>query len=357
MDAAVAAASYGVLHDILSTVPNVPDATRTTMLATLDTQYAAALAAVPDGRAETKGVAAGQAAAAAMIAAREDDGRFGPSPWVPSTAPGHWAPQLNAAGQPILDPTPWVGGVDPFVARSSSQFRTQGPLSLTSAQYAAEVNEVKTLGAINSPARSATQTYIARWWQSTPSRSWNEVGRTLSERYGLSALDTARLLALQDFSGADASINCWNDKYYWDFWRPWNAIPRAAEDGNPGTEPDPAWLPLISAPYPEHPSGHMCLDGSHTRILRMFFGDAPVGGFSITSVSTFLQPGDPAVRTFTSFSQVLDEIVEARIWAGLHYRNADLQGRALGTSAATYVASHALQPVGHHHHRHHHHHH
>ena len=178
------------------------------------------------------------------------------------------------------------------------------------------------------------------------------MGRALSERYGLSALETARLLALQDFSGADASINCWNDKYHWDFWRPWNAIPRAGEDGNPGTEADPAWLPLISAPYPEHPSGHLCLDGSHTRILRMFFGDAPAGGFSITSVSAFLQPGDPAVRSFTSFSQVLDEIVEARIWAGLHFRNADLQGRALGAQAAAYVASHALRPVGHHHHHH-----
>ena len=105
-------------------------------------------------------------------------------------------------------------------------------------------------------------------------------------RKRLGALKSARLLALQNLSGADASINCWNDKYYWDFWRPWNAIRRAAEDDNPATKPDAGWLPLIAAPYPEHPSGHLCLDGAHTRILRMFFGDKVKGGYSITSISS-----------------------------------------------------------------------
>ncbi len=147
---------------------------------------------------------------------------------------------------------------------------------------------MKAIGAVNSTVRTATQTYIARWWQSTPVKSWNEVGRDLAMRKGLDALDTARLLALQNLSGADASINCWNDKYYWDFWRPWNAIQRAAEDGNPATEPDAGWLPLIAAPYPDHPSGHLCLDGAHTRILWKFFGNRVRGGFSITSISTFL---------------------------------------------------------------------
>jgi hypothetical protein len=269
---------------------------------------------------------------------------------VPNTAPGHWWPQTDpATGQLVLDPTPWVGAVDPFVLRSGSQFRTRGPLSLTSGQYAAEFNEVKAIGAAGSTLRTATQTYIARWWQSTSARSWNEVGRELSARRGLGALATARLLALQNLSAGDAAISCWNDKYHWDFWRPRNAIQRAAEDGNPGTQPDPAWLPLITAPYPEHASGHLCLDGAHTRILRMFFGDAPAGGFSITSVSTLLDPADVRVRHFDRFSQVLAEIVEARIWAGLHFRNADLQGRDLGTGVAGYVAAHALRPVRHHH--------
>jgi hypothetical protein len=350
-DAAVAAAAYGVLRDIVSTVPNLPDTNRATLLDTLATQYADALADVPDGWREVKGIAAGEAAAQAMIAARDNDGRFGPSQWMPNTAPGHWWPLTDpTTGQPVLDPTPWVGAVEPFTLKSPSQFRTRGPLKLSSARYAREFNEVKAIGAVNSTVRTATQTYIARWWQSTPVRSWNEVGRELAMRSGLDAVDTARLLALQNFSGADASINCWNDKYHWDFWRPWNAIQRAAEDGNPATKPDATWLPLIAAPYPEHPSGHLCLDGAHTRILRMYFGDTAGGGYSITSISAFLQPGDAAVRQFDSFSQALDEIVEARIWAGLHFRNADLQGKRLGLSVARYAAAHYLQPVGHHHH-------
>ena len=353
VDAAVAAAAYGVLTGIVSTIPAtvLPDATRATLLATLATKYADALAAVPDGPSETQGIAAGQAAASAMNADRTGDGRFGPSPWTLDPRPGHWSPQTNpATGLPILDPTPWVGDVDPFVARSSSQFRTRGPNALASRKWAREFNEVKAIGALNSTVRTAEQTYIARWWQSNPVKSWNEVGRALSGRNALGALDTARLLALQNLSGADASINCWNDKYYWDFWRPWNAIPRAAEDGNPRTEPDAAWLPLISAPYPEHPSGHLCLDASHTKILRMYFGDRPDGGFSITSMSTFLPPTDATIRHFDRFSRVIAEIVEARIWAGLHYRTADRQAKKLGKSAAEYVVRHALQPVTHHHH-------
>ncbi|WP_243057153.1 vanadium-dependent haloperoxidase [Nocardioides sp. SR21] len=354
-DAATAAAAYGVLHDIVSTVPvGLTDEQRATRLATLDTQYADALAAVPDGWAETKGVAAGEAAAAAMIADRQGDGRFGPSQWVPNSAPGHWSPSLDpVTNQPILDPTPWVGGVRPFTMTSSSQFRTAGPLALTSTQWATDFNEVKAIGSATSAVRTAEQGYIARWWQSTPVRSWNEVARDLADRNDLNALDTARMLALANLSGADAAINCWNDKYYWDFWRPLNAIRRAAEDGNAGTEPDAAWTPLISAPYPDHPSGHLCLDGAYTTILRAYFGNTIQGGYSITSVSSLLLAGEATVRTFGSFSQVLDEIVEARIWAGLHFRTADRQGKWLGIRVAWHAGTHYLRPLRHHHHGHH----
>jgi len=144
-------------------------------------------------------------------------------------------------------------------------------------------------------------------------------------------------------------INCWNDKCHWDFWRPWNAIPRAAEDGNPATEPDATCVPLIAAPYPEDPSGHLCLDGAHTRIVGMYFGDRVEGGHSITSVSAFLQPGNAAVRHFDSFSQVLDGILAARIWAGLHFRTRDLQGKTRGRSVARYAAAHYSRPLHRHH--------
>ncbi len=292
-DAAVAAAAYGVLRHLVSTVPNLPGATRASLLDSLAGTYEDALDALPSSRTTNQGIAAGRAAAGAMIRDRRDDGRFGLSQWVPSTAVGHWSPQINpATGQPALDPTAWVGGVDPFVVRTGSQFRTAGPPPLTSAAYAAEFEEVKRLGATNSAARTTEQTWIARWWQSTPVASWNAVARDLSVRYRMNPVDTARLLAMQNMGGADASITCWNDKYAKDFWRPENAIARAAEDGNPATEPQPGWLPLIPVPYPEHPSGHLCQDGAHLAILRGFFGDAPRGGYSITSSSLLMLPTD-----------------------------------------------------------------
>ena len=176
----------------------------------------------------------------------------------------------------------------PFLIESSSQFRSVPPPALDSADYAEQFNEVKSLGRATDSTRTADQTYFAKWWQSAPTRSWNEVARQLITRNDLDAADAARLFAMQNLSAADASINCWNDKYHFDFWRPWNAIPRAAEDGNPATTAEAGWTALITAPYPEWPSGHNCQDTAHVAFLRMFFGDVPLGGFQITSVSTFL---------------------------------------------------------------------
>jgi hypothetical protein len=236
-----------------------------------------------------------------------------------------------------------VGGVTPFLIESSSQFRSVPPPALDSAQWAAEFNEVKGLGRATGSTRTAEQTYIARWWQSAPVLSWNDVARQLIARNHLDAADSARLLALQNLAGADAAINCWNDKYHFDFWRPWNAITTTLDDGNPATTTDPTWTALITAPYPEWVSGHNCLDSAHVAVLRSFFGDAP-GSFQITS--TFVDPGGPAVRTFDTFSRPMAELIEARIWAGLHYRSADVQGQVLGGSIARYGMANYLLPVG-----------
>ena len=161
------------------------------------------------------------------------------------------------------------------------------PPALDSQQWANEFNEVKSLGRTIARPQSE-QTYIARWWQSAPVHSWNEVARQLIARTGLDAADSARLLAQQNLSGADAAINCWNDKYHFDFWRPWNAIPRGDEDLPCQRIPTPTWAALITAPYPEWTSGHNYLDAAHVAVLRMFFGDDPVGGpFQITS--TFVE--------------------------------------------------------------------
>jgi hypothetical protein len=310
----------------------------------LDVEYATFLAAIPDRPFKDQGIAAGNAAAAAMITAREGDGRFGPSQWVPNDDPGHWQPLLNPDGTPMLDPTPWVGAVRPFLLESPSQFRTAGPQALTSAAWAADFNEVKALGSVNSTVRTDEQTHIALWWQSAggPTILFNAVARDLvhDASHGVGIVDSARLLAMMNLAGADAAINCWNDKYHWDFWRPWNAIPRADEDGNPATEPDASWTPLLTAPYPSHPSGHLCLDGAHLNVLRMFFGTDEIG-FDVTS-SRF----GGETRHFDRFSEPLDEIIEARIWAGLHYRTADVQAAMLGMNVADYMAAHYFQPVG-----------
>ena len=346
IDAAVATAAYDVSSELVATAPErVAFPSRAGLLSTLSAAYAASLAAVPGGSFKKQGIAVGHAAAAAMLKAREGDGRFGPSAWVPNSAPGHWQPLLSATGAPLLDPTPWAGDVTPFLIQSSSQFRSAPPPALDSPQWAAEFNEVKSLGRATGSTRTAEQTYIARWWQSAPVFSWNEVARQLITRTDLDAADSARLLALQNMSAADASINCWNDKYHFDFWRPWNAVLRADEDNNAATVADPTWTALITAPYPEWTSGHNCLDAANTTVLRMFFGDDPVGGpFEITSFA--VNPGGPAVRTFDTFTQPLTELIEARIWAGLHYRSADVAGQTLGRNVANYGAANYFQPVG-----------
>jgi hypothetical protein len=350
-DAAVATAAYLVLKNIVETVPqSIMFPNRATLLATLASQYEAAKNAIPDSPFKDQGIAAGTAAAQAMIDARKDDGRFGPSQFKPNPNAGFWDP-VAPNGATVQDPTPWVGGVEPFLMQSSSQFRSAGPPALNSAAYAADVNEVKRLGGDGLPGgthsdRTPTQTYIAKWWQSNPVASWNDVARQLIARNHLDAADSARLLAMQNLAAADAAINDWNDKYHFSRWRPFQAIRRAGDDDNSATLPDPTWTPLLSAPYPEHVSGHLGLDSSHTTVLRMFFGNAPAGGYQITSF--FVDPGGPATRSFNSFSQAVDEIVEARIWAGLHFRTADVQAVELGTNVANFAAANYFESVGNH---------
>ncbi len=346
-EAAVATAAYTVLSDIVSTVPaSISFPNRDSLLQSLAAQYAASLAAVPDTPFKRQGIAAGNAAAAAMIAARESDGRFGPSQWVPNSSPGHWQPLLPNGTSP-LDPTPWVGGVRPFLLQSSSQFRTAGPNALTSAAYTADFDEVKALGGdgvVTPSARTAEQTHNAVFWQSAggPALLWNGSARNLAEdpAHALDNADTARLLAMMNLSAADAAINCWNDKYHFDFWRPWTAIRQAGLDANPDTTPDPTWTPLTTAPYPEHASGHMCLDGAHLHTLQLFFG-TDVMHFGVTS-SQF----GGETRFFDRFSDPLKEITGARVWAGLHFRTADVQGQNLGINVADYMVGHDFQPVG-----------
>ena len=342
-EAAIATAAYRVLTSVLADVPaTIPFPNRAALQQGLDVAYAASVGPIPASPFKRMGIEAGNAAADAMIAARRGDGRFGPSQWNPLTGAGYWQPLLDpVTGLPQLDPTPWVGGVRPFLLTGPSQFRTPGPNPLGSAQWVADYDEVKAIGSVNSAVRTAGQTHNALFWQSNggPPLLWGDVADDLAESSSMSDADSARLLAMLNLAGADAAINCWNDKYFYDFWRPWNAT--HGDDGNPATSPDPTWAALLTAPYPEHPSGHLCLDGAHLRVLQMWFGDDV--HFGVTS-SRF----GGETRFFDRFSQSLAEIVEARIWAGLHFRTADVQAHVLGENVAEYMAANYFQPVGNH---------
>jgi hypothetical protein len=342
LNAAATQAAYRVLTNIANSVPgSIAFPNKGTLLARLETEHDASLGAIADSQAKTDGIAAGNAAADAMIADRQGDGRFGPSQWDPDTSAGHWWPQARPDGSLILDPTPWAGTVDPFLMPTSSYFRTDGPQDLESHEWAEDYNEVKSLGRADSTTRTPDQTHIARFWQSTSVLTWNQVARDIvgSADHGVGVADSARLFAMLNLTAADSIINCWNDKYYFDFWRPWNAIPRGDEDGNPATEADTTWTPLIAAPYPDHPSGHLALDSAYLNVLQDFFDTDKIAYKAPTTVF----PGE--VREFDRFSDALKEIIDARIWAGLHYRTADIQSKILGSKVAHYMEKHYFEPL------------
>jgi len=346
-EAAAATAAYRVLSSIVSGVPpGIAFPNRASLLTMLAAERDASLGAIPASPFKRQGEVAGNAAADAMIAARQNDGRYGASQWHPDTRVGHWWPLIDPVTMlPALDPTPWVGGVRPFMLTGPSQFRTAGPNALSSAAWAKDYNEVKAIGALNSVTRLPDQTHNALFWQSNggPALLWNDVADDLVESpsHSLGMDDSTRLLAMMNLAAADAGINVWNDKYHYDFWRPWNAIPRALDDGNGATDPEAGWTALLTAPYTEHPPGHIGLDTPALRVLQMFYGDNVP--FGVTS-SRF----GGETRPFSHFSAALAEIVEARIWAGLHYRTADVQSVTLGDNVVRYMTDHYFQPVGNH---------
>ena len=319
--------------------------------ATLQASYDASLAGVPDGPAKAGGVAAGQAAAATMLAARANDGRGGPFSFVLGTTPGVWRPAPPNFG---LDPAPWVGNVRPFLVPSAQMLRTDGPNALTSAAYADDLNEVKQVGSLTSTSRTADQTQAAIFWQDSGPAIWNRVFRALAASRDLDIVDSARLLAMTNLAAADGSIGCWNDKYYWNSWRPITAIREAGADGNPATTPDPTWLPLfnptvsVSGPplvtpgFPDHPSGHTCISGATVHALKAFFATDKV---PFTAHSNKCSPAPCPPRSFDRFSRALKEIINARVWSGIHFRTADVQGAVLGRKVAHQLKKHYFQPL------------
>jgi PAP2 superfamily len=342
-DAAAATAAHRVLKAITPAARH----------AGLDTAYTTTLAGISDGPIEQGGVAAGEAAAAAMLDARIGDGFMAAFTPTIGTDAGDWRP-IGWPATPAFDPDGWVGNMEPFLIKSPSQFRSKGPNKLTSRAYAREFDEVKELGALNSSTRTADQTAAAVFWQFAPIALWNPPMRDLADRYDLDTADQARLYGMVNLAAADGAIACWNDKYHWNFWRPRAAIREADTDGNPRTIADPSWEPLFAAatattpplgtpPFPDHPSGHGCLSGAVVGTMAHFFGTDKV---EITVVSGRSLNGVPiAPRKFQRLSDALDEIVEARIWGGIHFRRADVKGTVIGKKVARYVRKHYFRPL------------
>src|SRR5580765_7270649 len=328
-DAAAATAAFRVLYTLF---PNVA----------LQIAYGGSLAGIPNGAAKDQGIKVGEMAAAAMLA-EGHDGRTVIGCTFGSGLAGVWEPLPGPGGGPACDPTPWVGNAKPFVAKSASQFRTAGPYALDSAAYAADFNEVKMLGAWNSVIRTFAQTHAAAFWQTNPAANYNAIARRFVDQLSLDVTDSARLFALLDLSSADALINAWNDKYHWNFWRPITAIRSTDPTWTPLFDPSLPLAtagigpPLITPPYPDHVSGATTYASASMHAFASFFGTDQMA-FYATSSRFPIDPTQPRERRyFSRFSDLTNEILGARIWAGIHFRNTDVQAANLGREVEHYI--------------------
>jgi hypothetical protein len=290
------------------------------------------------------GVAVGAAAAAGIIALRAGDGSFPavpPPPFVGGTDPGVWRPTPPAFA-PML--APWLGDVTPFTMKSTSQFLAAPPPPLGSRRYARDYDEVKALGPLNGSDRTPEQTDQAQFWAANFPVVWNQVYREVAAAHVSDIADSARLFALGNLAMADSIITCWNSKKYYAAWRPITAIREGENDGNPLTVGDQSWTPLIATPpYPDHTSGANNITAAAARTLQLFF-DTNDFDFSVTTTNT--GPTIQDTRMYSHFTDVMQEVVDARILLGIHFRFADEDARKQGKHIANWAFGHYLRPVG-----------
>jgi hypothetical protein len=308
----------------------------------------AALGSVEKPNSINAGVAWGQTVADAIWARRLTDGFTPPPPpfvgvlgiLASPTSIGVWRPtptaNLPGAGPQFASMTPWV-------LLRPSQFRPAPPLALATTDYANDVNETKLMGSSASLSRSNDQTELSFFWNGNTPLYWNRIASQLSAERHLTLTENAHLFALLNISMADAGIACWDAKYRYVFWRPITAIRNADIDGNPATDIDPAWTPLLDATtgtpnHPEYPSGHSTVSGAAAFILAAEFGENT--SFDVTSETR------PGTRSFASFAAATAEIADARVFGGIHFRTACIRGNAVGRAVAGYISTHAIRAFG-----------
>jgi hypothetical protein len=327
-EAAAVGAAYGVLSRRFSTSPDT--------LAVLNAARATSLASIPDGPEKDAGLALGDAIAARVIALRANDRMLEPNPpYVPGVGPGEY--QLTPPGfvAPVNVGAPnWV----PFTMTHAARFRPKGPPPLASRRYARQVEEVALLGAADSVVRTPEQTQIAQWHVEQGQFSLNRIARTEALANGFDLLTNARLFALLNLAIQDAIQSVFEAKYHLRFWRPVTAIPAADTDGNRWTDADPDWLPLlVTPPHPEYPAAHAVVNGAGTEVLKAVFGRH----YGFTSTSATL-PG--VTRSFPSFEALLEDAKAARIFGGIHFREAVEDGGDQGQQLGRWILRHFLRP-------------
>jgi hypothetical protein len=308
--------------------------------ATLDQQYDQSLAQIPDNADKTIGIDVGRAVALATLALRSDDGSAAaPIHFVFGNAPGDYqSTPPNFPKQPAF--THW-SRVTPFALESAKQFRPGPPPALTSAEYTAVFNEVKSLGIANSLAATADQALIGRFWNGAIQNYWNEITQAAVHAHHLTIAQSARVFALLNLTLADEVIAFYDAKYTYNLWRPVTAIRAAATDGNPETAADPTWLPQAgkTAADPSYPGAHAAISAGGAFVLRTLFGNMP---FHL-SVTSEVLPG--VVRSFEGFMAVEKEASSSRIYAGQHFRSDENAGESLGSAVADFVIDNFLTRV------------
>jgi hypothetical protein len=334
--AAVAAAAYTTLAYYFPTLaPSLVSAYTDYLNVTL--------AQVPE-KARLSGIAVGAAAAGQLIASRFGDGRTTPATTafgVGPQPPGTWvfAPPPSAQSAQ----TPWVAAMKPFMLTSADQFRSPAPPAIGSPEYAADLNEVKTMGGAINSARTPAQTATAQFWNANTVNQYNQVLRDVATNRGLDLVDTVRLLAMGDMVGADAGIACMDSKYHYLLWRPITAIRNADLDNNAATTPSATWSPLLTTPnHPEYPSAHGCVSSAITNVLASMTKSETInidvpgatgGGSTLTTT-----------QHFNTVHDLLQNVADARVWAGLHYRFSTTAGVNLGAQVSKYDLQHNFLP-------------
>lgn len=348
-DAAVVEAAYRTLVNYFPS-----------QAATLDSFYTEALALIPDGTPKTTGQAVGLAAATNIINLRTGDGRLTPIgvtssfPTLPP-GPGVWRLTPSAFAPPQ---TPWVGSVRPFILQNADQFLPDPPPSLQSSEWVEAFNQIKTYGEATSSARTSEQTAVARFWSANVVRQYNRLARDVAEQQDLGLLQTARLTAMVNTVGADALISCFFAKYHYLFWRPVTAIDPTAvtadgfgpipgyDDANAATVEQLGWRPLLVTPnHPEYPAAHGTITSAMAEVFSSFLGterfNLEIHGFDAAGPAGNLN----AVHHFEMPNDLRNEIIYARLWAGLHYHFSSVAGVVLGRNVAKYDLRHAFQPL------------